>query len=1248
MGFKPPVPTGSFQKMEKIITSLSKSRKSVLLVAPISAYQRGRLRTYHKQEAGDGVKLFSRFIQETRPQLVEKPLLEPGNVHRLMVLHVATGAEGEETAYLVDSSNYFFVRGVENSDHPALGRGLGAVQGKWLEADRGANFIVQLRALLREFCKYQASNHLLTDAFVGFASRMQEVYSTNLPGMLTMSQNLALPPGVAERLVDFFYLDVPAEQRVDEEYEANVEALLLGGLDESIFLQGGWKWAAPDQLPAFKSSFTGLAIAFRRKLMGANPGKNVLSDLGAKFDLAAKAVSLDPAAFRAAQRALGGILEMLPSRALPQEALRWFLEGVFVELVGTTDPTEEEQFARIAKGIREGNGSTIAAPKAAVLSDKVRTDFRYKLEKLVGKLFDLLVSGEDDAAVTNKVGELFPDQPDLLADQDLFQKIRSLLKTLAGAGMEEPESQERLKSGARILMELLLKTRVLPYAFSLPVLTMYDLQSWVEGIHSGLALETAGVNGEVDTALADVGRNTQGLISPIAASEDTDAGKLEKLVNGVAPSLLYSQLGALANNSGQLVETARAFQAAYAMMKGLPMSSPGTVVSALRALRGQRTEANKETSTQKSSLGYLSAVLLTRYEVQVKPMLKALEQALTDYEKVVAECAEMAKKAKPEAAEQVEKLAVRAATGVRVKSLAGDIRQLPGIPWDLPQLQRASQLLEPTSPAKEEQAEVGADAVVPAPEGQSPPADLLGSILGKILSENPGAPVEASDAAIEQAIKEATAPFAHTADQAAVEGLLRGYEAINNGIFAAYADRMHETTHIPFCRQVEAMVLGRILVAEGKRCRVAGEGSGLLSMLCDLVQRTGSGSTDVKGEDVKAVELSREESLYKYVDGGFLQDGQGVKTLRDQLHRAAKESFGNITSYISELQGIRYLFDQAPAGSTIHIFNGTSEQLNGYAHQGLSTASHLLSILPLEGVAPPGLMYVAGEVEAGGVFPHAYTCTTALPDLESFRNGQMGIALPPIVTRMGGITGGRGIHHLAVGPDFPLNRVKTKFDKDNKLVVTPDDMATVLPAPYPVLVGYLRGGELGTAGLMHNELANCHAPSGKFINVGAPSGNVEHALNEVFNLEFKANHHLYVLFRLYAACYLLNGGDGKRAWLTPASFGNWFRPNPRDGTRTWDDLDLDTEVHIAPAFFTGSGKTFQFNGDLGVALGHLAAPAVNELLIQKANLGGNPAVPAKALDLLDAEGGTVFSPADGAPGRSVLPAWFIEIIRQFN
>ncbi|MDO1450208.1 hypothetical protein Q0590_28265 [Rhodocytophaga aerolata] len=131
-----------------------------------------------------------------------------------------------------------------------------------------------------------------------------------------------------------------------------------------------------------------------------------------------------------------------------------------------------------------------------------------------------------------------------------------------------------------------------------------------------------------------------------------------------------------------------------------------------------------------------------------------------------------------------------------------------------------------------------------------------------------------------------------------------------------------------FRKETEAMALTRLLILHAEELSLDKPGTHLFDLLLDLVEELDSTNPDL-------AKFWKKHSLTKYIDKTLFSNpediykGMGFSALKTVLKNQASDSLKNVIQVVSELHGVKYLFDQAgkqDSGAEIIVVNANWQE----------------------------------------------------------------------------------------------------------------------------------------------------------------------------------------------------------------------------------------------------------------------------------------------------------------------------------
>jgi hypothetical protein len=185
------------------------------------------------------------------------------------------------------------------------------------------------------------------------------------------------------------------------------------------------------------------------------------------------------------------------------------------------------------------------------------------------------------------------------------------------------------------------------------------------------------------------------------------------------------------------------------------------------------------------------------------------------------------------------------------------------------------------------------------------------------------------------------------------------FEKVLHLIYRRYNDNPDKKT---FRNKVERMTLVNLMLLFQKELGLGKVCSNLHHMLLDLVQHL-----DPENPDPKA--FIQDVSLTKYFDNAVLE-GNGITNLRETLLAQAHTNLENTVSFVSELRGVKYLFDAVKGNSRaeVVVVNASADEFLSWVVQDNLTPNQGKGRLQAgklvvtdghsEETIPPGLVYL--------------------------------------------------------------------------------------------------------------------------------------------------------------------------------------------------------------------------------------------------------------------------------------------------
>ena len=940
---------------------LEKARKKVLIVAPLNPNRDPEelvTRSYEiSGPEGRRNHIYDKFAAEIRPMLAEVTHDEELSLRKLVIPTQEGMSENQyRSQFLVNRENYFFRRGATRSEHP-FWKNQGFVDGNegtdWLGAHRGKNYVVQMRRKLEELCNFQSRNEELLNAFMKFMTRF-----SSQEGLNAITLDTGYPEGLAERLLDYFYTgDIDADiDLAGIQWEAqDKNGRTLAKFDQSGQLEQSG--AESDSKPLVCKTVTRLADAFLRVLLKENP--DGATRIGGKLPYA-EAKSLEDVTrlkedFCRARSALSAILQMLPCQVLAQESLAWLFDELFAAVIpdGQSKPESTEDYRKIGEAVNT-NGDTrlgkIRTPAHAALDMKTRIALKQTIfERFEDVLDSLFENAEIPAELPTEIAELIGN---LRSDDAFMESLRAMIP----AEGVDSETVAAMRKGTKRLMRTLFLSKVAPRMFNVPIFERKELQELLKSYEVSCMLtatamaESAGGGTEsLETQLRTVGESVASSIDDALKDDENLGGSAMESVAAVSIEQTLKTVAAAAGS--RIQRQTELWQAAQKALAVVEEPSVEQVISGLRALRSEEKDG-QSTATRNS-----------RVQVDERMIAAMARETISRNREVARILSEL-----PESESRVERSEEEVAkVQVRLGQAEAKLAELVNVgeTADGGGDGALDAARKEVSIAKDAEAEAGSElesarlahrnvseqknnivgAVSTSDQEDSGPDNLdvrstVDAVLGELGLGLPASEKLKTDGDIgsvgarlneiqdESALESRVADVVRewrdrSGNRESTESLLVALENQNHEIYRRYSVDRSNSSMVSYRRQVEAMVLGRIMLSLGDRVGLGMKSSGLMRCVIDLLEKTGQENP----ESISGMEVLREVSLHSYVDGGNLADGQQIQNLRDKLRDCARESFENIKGFVSELHGMYYLFQIAPTGSVIQVANGSAQEI---------------------------------------------------------------------------------------------------------------------------------------------------------------------------------------------------------------------------------------------------------------------------------------------------------------------------------
>ncbi len=311
-------------------------------------------------------------------------------------------------------------------------------------------------------------------------------------------------------------------------------------------------------------------------------------------------------------------------------------------------------------------------------------------------------------------------------------------------------------------------------------------------------------------------------------------------------------------------------------------------------------------------------------------------------------------------------------------------------------------------------------------------------------------------------------------DAGFVAGLSRDFEAFDRVAYLIY-HRFNDPENVDkkaFRRGTLRMSFLNLLLSFSDDLLLGKNNSHLYALLADMIEV-------MDGDDPQPREFIRTKSLTEYFED--LSDN-GLKEQLDALEVAAIQSSQNLVQYLSDLRGLRYLFDKCAGSPDVEliVFNGSARDFASWMQQDCLKGDEGRGLLRLgkwqkangasqRSIAPGVICF------ADSAFPkrdkEAFLRSFAAMPLHDVDSG-FSMLVPPVLIGTGPQdvdyrTEGRKLAEAAKGAPFAVHVLGP-----SPYMNRPESsLPTVLPAGYPALVELLTGAE--------QRLSNPNVPRGK-------------------------------------------------------------------------------------------------------------------------------------------------------------------------
>ncbi len=406
----------------------------------------------------------------------------------------------------------------------------------------------------------------------------------------------------------------------------------------------------------------------------------------------------------------------------------------------------------------------------------------------------------------------------------------------------------------------------------------------------------------------------------------------------------------------------------------------------------------------------------------------------------------------------------------------------------------------------------------------------INEILDKVVDISITSKEEATPEQVVEWTQKATAQI--LSDERLVGGLAEDLRAFERTLHLIYSRYEANPSLLTFRNKVERMTLINMMLLFQKDLGLGRVCSNLYQLLLDLVLH-------LDPDKVDPLDFLRENSLTVYFDDADLAEG-GIRELRQTLEVQSIQSLNNIVTFVSELQGIKYLMDAAApeAGAEVVVVNATATEFLEWLRKDNLTANRgkgrfrigrLVTNDSLsEQTIPPGLVYLT-DIAFPGANKEEWIKSLSSAQL---RNGELRILLPPLCLStpaqdQSGSWSTSGADWAAaaaearapiviVGPSPHLNRPG-------------DGFPTILPAGYVLGAHFLRR----TDPQLRNSDSIAEASKGRFRVIGSGGAQLDESLDRVIwgeggakDYALSVDFYLYVLLLAWGTALRREGEAG--------------------------------------------------------------------------------------------------------------------------
>lgn len=509
----------------------------------------------------DRDKLFDTMLGKFKPQLSEKLVNPDFGLYQLQV----GGGDADGVPYPISRSNYFFHRGGSTSPHAFwINKHKDRVDGNWLAADKGQSFLKNIQDRLQSVTECVPQFSLLFRVLFKAATSSKELRSQY---KVVQVANWAMPPEMPARMLDYILVENGGEFEVpnkDFEWAQSNNQIFEYTVDAN---------RTPQLSPVatYQENVQVLMRDFRSILMGTDAGlgplKNALEDQPEFADLRNK--------IKNASDSLRMIREMLPSRILPQETLRWlFYEAI--QAIGY-DPAaidDKDEWAAFHRSMLEGSEDAgIKAPLAGNVLSKAE---REKLDGEILSVFEGVSEAQRDE--NTETGKLLS-----AIDNALGTDSKSVITDLLKLGFDE-SVRER--------------------AYKLPFYSLEEHDQETSRTETSVVLRASVLKATQSNALElkslrDLGDQLANAIDATAKNGALSEPERKDLAGRFGQQIVDEFIGLFGN---VILDNADVWKTGRHLLDAAKANSESTMASDLSVMRRQ-DDYNQETGLPKTALG---------------------------------------------------------------------------------------------------------------------------------------------------------------------------------------------------------------------------------------------------------------------------------------------------------------------------------------------------------------------------------------------------------------------------------------------------------------------------------------------------------------------------------------------------------------------------------------------------------------------------------------------------------------------